>query len=117
MADSSVTVGKVSKFGEGQPKSVRLHGTREIAVVRVGGEFFAFDNVCTHDDGPLAEGSVEGEVIECPRHGARFSMKTGEALSMPAIVPIGAYLVEVLGEEVRVTLEECKPKRVGDFSP
>jgi len=78
-----ITVGKADEFADGQVKRLTL-GDKEIGVARVGKEFFAFEDVCTHDDGPLAEGTLEGEVIECPRHGAKFSIRTGEVLSMPA---------------------------------
>jgi 3-phenylpropionate/trans-cinnamate dioxygenase ferredoxin subunit len=60
------------------------------------------EDLCTHDGGPLAEGVLEGEVIECPRHGARFNVKTGAALCLPAVAPVATYAVRVQGDEIQV---------------
>ena len=76
---------------------------RSIALANLGGDaFYAIDNVCTHDNGPLGEGSVQGETIECPRHGARFDVKTGQVRALPAVRPVRTYPVELDGDEVRV---------------
>ena len=69
------------------------------------------DDVCTHDGGPLAEGALEGDVIECPRHGARFDIRTGAALTLPAIEPVPTYAVRVVGDEIQVACESCEEKR------
>ena len=58
-----------------------------VAVFNVAGEFFAIEDVCTHDGGELASGVIEGDQVICPRHGARFCVRTGEALSAPAYEP------------------------------
>jgi 3-phenylpropionate/trans-cinnamate dioxygenase ferredoxin component len=76
---------------------------RSIALANLGGNgFYAMDNVCTHDNGPLGEGRVQGETIECPRHGARFDVKTGQVRALPAVRPVRTYPVELDGDEVRV---------------
>ncbi|MEZ4770847.1 MAG: non-heme iron oxygenase ferredoxin subunit [Caldilineales bacterium] len=77
----------------------------EIAVFNVDDEqFYAVDDICTHDGGPLAEGEVVNTYeIECPRHGARFDMRTGKALCMPAFEPIEAY--EVVRKDGRIYIE------------
>ena len=67
----------------GGKKLVEVDG-RAIAVFNVDGAFHAIDDVCTHDGGPLAEGELIGCEIECPRHGARFDVRTGRPLCMPA---------------------------------
>lgn len=73
-----------------------------IAIFNVGGTYWAIEDVCTHDGGPLAEGDLDGTVIECPRHGARFDITTGAVLSMPAVTPVPWYEVRVQGDEVQV---------------
>ncbi len=81
---------------------VELDGIR-IAVFNLDGEYFAIEDVCTHDGGPLVEGEIlEGGQVQCPRHGARFDIRTGEALSMPAFEPTPSYQVQVDGENIYV---------------
>lgn len=75
-----------------------------IAVFNIAGEYFAIADVCSHDDGPVAEGDLEDKEIECPRHGARFDLETGEALSLPAVVDIPAYPVRIEAGEILVGL-------------
>jgi 3-phenylpropionate/trans-cinnamate dioxygenase ferredoxin subunit len=65
---------------------------------------YAIADVCSHDDGPVAEGELDGHEIECPRHGARFDVRDGKVLSFPAIVSIPAYPVRVEDGEVLVGL-------------
>jgi 3-phenylpropionate/trans-cinnamate dioxygenase ferredoxin subunit len=66
-----------------------------VAVFNVEGEFYAIEDVCTHDGGPLGDGRLDGFVIECPRHGALFDIRDGSVLAMPAVVPVPAYPVKV----------------------
>jgi 3-phenylpropionate/trans-cinnamate dioxygenase ferredoxin subunit len=78
-------------------------GGRSIALAHVaGGDFYAIDNLCTHDNGPLGEGTLVGGTVECPRHGARFDVKTGAVRALPAVRPVRAYVVQVDGDEVSV---------------
>jgi 3-phenylpropionate/trans-cinnamate dioxygenase ferredoxin subunit len=79
---------------------------RMIALFHVGGIFYAIDDVCTHDGGPLAEGRLEGFAIVCPRHGAKFDIRDGRVLSMPATKPTVAHEVKVEGGEVFVRVKE-----------
>ena len=79
---------------------------RLVALFHVDGQFYAIDDVCTHDGGPLAEGQLEGYTIACPRHGAKFDIRTGQALTMPATEPTAAHEVKVDGGEVYVKLRE-----------
>lgn len=79
---------------------------RLIVILHVGGEFFAIDDVCTHDGGPLGEGTLDGYSIACPRHGAKFDIRTGNALTMPATRPTKAHEVRVDGERVLVRLND-----------
>lgn len=102
-AGAYVTVAKVGEVAPGCVKVSRI-GDQEIAVFNVGGVYHAMDDVCTHDGGPLAEGIIEDHVIECPRHGARFDIRTGAVLSMPATLPVATYPVRVAGDEIQVDL-------------
>ena len=77
---------------------------RAIAVFNIGGTYYAIADVCSHDDGPVAEGELDGFDIECPRHGARFDVRSGKVLSFPAIVDIPAYPVKIEENEILVGL-------------
>ena len=77
-------------------------GDAFVAVFNVGGEFFAIDDVCTHDGGGLAGGAVEDHQVICPRHGARFDVRTGAALTMPAVEPAPTYEVRIENGDVLV---------------
>jgi 3-phenylpropionate/trans-cinnamate dioxygenase ferredoxin subunit len=79
---------------------------RLIALFHVAGHFYAIDDVCTHDGGPLAEGQLEGFAIACPRHGAKFDIRDGRVLSMPATKPTVAHEVKVEGDAVSVRLRD-----------
>jgi 3-phenylpropionate/trans-cinnamate dioxygenase ferredoxin subunit len=100
-ADGYVTVAKVGEIPEGGVKIVRLED-REIALFHVNGRYYAIDDVCTHDGGPLAEGVLEDHVIECPRHGARFDVRTGAVLAMPATAPVPVHAVRIIGDDIQV---------------
>lgn len=94
-------VAKVSEIPPGAMKIVSVGGAR-VALCNVAGTLYAIEDVCTHDDGPLGEGTLTGDQVECPRHGARFDVKTGAALSMPAVVPVRTFRVSVSGDDVLV---------------
>ncbi len=99
--DDFVAVARVSEIAPGQVKLVRVKG-QSIGIANVDGSFYAFADVCTHDDGPLAEGELEGRQIVCPRHGARFDVSSGAALSMPAVTPTPVYDLIVEGDQIKV---------------
>ena len=96
---------RVSDLLEGGKMVVEV-GDRLVALFHVGGEFWAIDDLCTHDGGPLAEGRLEDHVIECPRHGARFDIRTGHVLCMPATQDTAAHDVKVEGDQVLVRIGE-----------
>lgn len=79
---------------------------RLIVLLRVGTEVFALDDVCTHDGGPLGEGELEDHTIACPRHGAKFDIRTGKALTMPATKPTVAHEVKIFGDDIMVRLTD-----------
>jgi len=79
---------------------------RFVILFRIGNDFFCIDDVCTHDGGTLSDGSHEGCEIECPRHGARFDMRTGKAMCMPATKDTLAHEVKVDGEDILVKIKD-----------
>ncbi len=98
---------KVAETGDVAPGQVKVYEVngRRIALCNADGTFYAIDDVCTHDGGPLDQGELQGEQIECPRHGARFDLRTGRALVLPAVMPVRTYPVEVEGTTVKVSLD------------
>jgi 3-phenylpropionate/trans-cinnamate dioxygenase ferredoxin component len=93
----------VEELPPGEVKIVRA-GEISIGVYNADGEFYAIEDRCSHDDGPLAEGDWEPEelVAICPRHGSRFDIRTGKALSLPAYLPVETFPVEVVDGVVKV---------------
>jgi 3-phenylpropionate/trans-cinnamate dioxygenase ferredoxin component len=90
------------------PGTVRIvqHGHLDIGVYNCGGELFALEDRCSHDDGPLCEGDWEEDecVVVCPRHGSRFDIRSGQALTLPAYLPVNTYAVRVEDGTVKVEL-------------
>jgi 3-phenylpropionate/trans-cinnamate dioxygenase ferredoxin subunit len=99
-----VSAAKLEDIPQGQVKVVSV-GDEEVALCNVDGAIFAVANVCSHDGGPLGEGYLIGDQIECPRHGARFDVRTGEATRLPAIVPIPTYAVKMDGRDILVEVD------------
>ena len=73
-----------------------------IVVFNIAGAYFAIGDVCSHDNGPVGEGELEGYEIICPRHGARFDVRSGSVLSLPAVIDIPAYPTRVVDGQVEV---------------
>ena len=96
-----VKVGKVAGVPPGTAKVYEVRD-RFVAVCNVDGSFFAVDDVCTHDEGSLDQGELDGFEIECPRHMARFDVRTGEVKAMPAVVPIDTFGVRVEGDDIEL---------------
>ncbi len=103
-----VAVGKVTDLSDPGKMLVEVDD-RLVVLFHVGGKFFAIDDVCTHDGGPLSEGALDAKActIACPRHGAKFDIRSGSALTMPATQPTAAHEVKVEGETVYVKLSEA----------
>jgi 3-phenylpropionate/trans-cinnamate dioxygenase ferredoxin component len=87
-------------------KALVQAGDRRVALFRVSGRFWATDDRCTHDGGKLVDGRLDGYTIICPRHGARFDIRTGEVLSPPASVDLAVHEVKVEGNDVLVRICE-----------
>jgi 3-phenylpropionate/trans-cinnamate dioxygenase ferredoxin subunit len=77
---------------------------RLVVLFHVDGQYYCLDDVCTHDGGPLGEGQLCDHAIACPRHGAKFDIRTGKPLTMPATAPTAVHEVKVEGDEVYVRL-------------
>jgi 3-phenylpropionate/trans-cinnamate dioxygenase ferredoxin component len=89
-----IDAGPTADLHDGEAISIPV-GRRMIAVVRSGDEYFAIEDVCTHDGAELTGGDVEGAEIICPRHGARFCLRTGLALSPPAYEPVRVFETKI----------------------
>jgi 3-phenylpropionate/trans-cinnamate dioxygenase ferredoxin subunit len=98
-----IKVAQVGDLADGQAKVFEVEAQR-VAICRVGQQYFAIQDLCTHDNGPLGEGELVGDLIECPRHGARFNVKSGEPVTLPAVVPVKTFPVKVTGKEVYVEI-------------
>ncbi|MBA2114864.1 non-heme iron oxygenase ferredoxin subunit [Bremerella alba] len=77
---------------------------RFVIVIHAGGQVYCLDDVCTHDDGPLGEGDLEGYEIECPRHGAKFDIRTGAPTLMPATQPTQVHEAKIEGDDIFVRI-------------
>ena len=89
-----IDAGPAAALGDGQTLSIAV-GRRMVAVVRSGDAYFAIEDVCTHDGAELTGGAVEGTEIICPRHGARFCLRTGQALTPPAYEPVRVFATKI----------------------
>jgi len=89
-----IDAGPTADLRDGEAISIPV-GRRMIAVVRSGAEYFAIEDICTHDGAELTGGNVEGTEIICPRHGARFCLRTGEALAPPAYEPVRVFETKI----------------------
>ena len=96
-----IRVASVDEIPEGRAIVVDIDYD-SLALARVDGEVYCIDNICTHDGGPLGEGELDGTTLECPRHGARFDVCTGRAMTFPAVVPVNTYDVRIDGTDVLV---------------
>ena len=88
-------IAPASELPNGERLFVEVEG-KSIVIFNIAGQFFAIADICTHDDGPLGDGDLEGYNIVCPRHGGEFDVRTGQAVQMPAVVDIPAYPVRVV---------------------
>jgi len=96
-----VAVAGVDELGDGQRLFVEIDAFN-IIVFNIAGEFFAIGDLCSHDDGPLGDGELEGYSVACPRHGARFDVRNGEVLSLPAATNIPAYPVRIVDGQIEI---------------
>ena len=92
-----VPAGEVNSFGVGD---------RQVAVANVDGDLHSFDDVCTHQQCSLAEGELDGTIVECPCHGSQFDVVTGEAVQGPAVDPVGVFELREEDGELQVFLDD-----------
>jgi 3-phenylpropionate/trans-cinnamate dioxygenase ferredoxin subunit len=100
-----VRVLRLDELPPGQKHTVVVDD-RIVVLVRVHDDVYCIDDVCTHDGGPLGEGTLDGYLLACPRHGAKFDVRTGAAVTMPATEPTASHEVTVTDGQVFVRLSE-----------
>ena len=96
-----VKVATIDEVAPGRRKLVEFEYVT-VALFNINGQLYCIEDVCTHDDGPLAEGKLDGYAIACPRHGAQFDVRNGKVLSMPAVKPVPSYEVKVVGNDIYI---------------
>ena len=102
-----ITVCKIDELPEGEMRLIEDSEGRKFGVFHcAGGELFAIEDRCSHDDGPLAEGEFDQAscTVECPRHGSVFDLRTGKPKSLPAYVPVDTYEVSIQDGEVKLEI-------------
>jgi len=97
----ATTVGKVTAVANGQMASFRVDGN-QVDIANVDGQFYGFDDICTHIGCSLSDGSLNGTVVTCPCHGSQFDVRTGEVVSGPARSPIKTYPVQQSGDDLQI---------------
>ena len=98
-----VAIAPVEELGNGERLFVQID-EQPIVVFNIGGQIFAIADVCSHDDGQLGDGELEGYEVNCPRHGATFDVRNGRVLSLPAIVDIPAYPTRIVDGQIEIGL-------------
>ena len=101
MSENFVKVANAKDIQPSQMKEVEVNG-ENICVANVEGKFYAIGSICTHEGGPLADGTLEGYEVECPWHNSKFDVRTGEVISPPASEPEPAYEVKVDGDNILI---------------
>jgi 3-phenylpropionate/trans-cinnamate dioxygenase ferredoxin component len=106
MMSPTIDICRVDELAPGECRLVEWEDL-EIGVFNCGGELLAIEDRCSHDDGELVEGELDAEdcTIECPRHGSRFDLRTGQPLNLPAYVPIDTFPVSVNDGVIRVEVD------------
>lgn len=96
-----VPVASVDELQNGDRLFIEIDN-EAIVVFNIAGGYYAIGDVCSHDNGPLGDGELHGYEIVCPRHGATFDVRTGQVLSLPAVVDIPAYPVRVVDGQIEI---------------
>ena len=100
-----ITVAMVAEVDDGSTRLVEVDD-RLVILSRMGDDFYCIDDICTHDGGTLSDGPHEGCEIACPRHGAKFDLRNGKALSMPATQDTASHHVKVEDGSIMIRLNE-----------
>jgi len=96
-----VEIAPASELPNGERLFIEVEG-KAIVIFNIADQLFAIGDICTHDDGPLGDGDLEGFNIVCPRHGGEFDVQTGKAMQLPAVVDIPAYAVKIADGMIQV---------------
>ena len=96
-----IEICSANEIESGERIFVEIYG-QPIVVFNIAGELFAIADLCSHDDGPLGDGEVKGHEVACPRHGANFDVRTGKALTLPAVADIPTYPLRVKSGRVEI---------------
>ena len=99
-----IKVCQADDLTDGITKPVEI-GNRRVILARLNGDIYALDNLCTHDGGDMSEGKIIDGQLQCPRHGALFDIKTGDATQMPAVIGINTFDVKVENGDVMIALK------------
>jgi 3-phenylpropionate/trans-cinnamate dioxygenase ferredoxin component len=94
-------IAPASELPNGERLFIEVEG-KSIVIFNIAGQFFAIADICTHDDGPLGDGDLEGYNIVCPRHGGEFDVRTGQAVQLPVVVDVPAYPVKVVDGVIQI---------------
>lgn len=96
-----IRIGSVDEISNGERLFIEIDSL-EIVIFNIAGELFAIADLCSHDNGPLGEGDLEGFEITCPRHGARFDVRNGKVQSLPAVIDIPSYPIRIIDGQIEV---------------
>ena len=94
-------IAPAAELPNGERLFVEVEGI-SLVIFNIADQFFSIGDICSHDDGPVGEGDLEGYNIVCPRHGGEFDVRSGQAVQMPAVVDIPAYPVKVVDGMIQV---------------
>jgi nitrite reductase/ring-hydroxylating ferredoxin subunit len=100
-----VDVGSSGELGDGEMNSYTA-GVRQVAIANIEGDIHAWDDTCTHQGCSLAEGELDGTIVECPCHGSQFDILTGEAVQGPATEPVDVFEVREAEGQLQVRLPD-----------
>jgi nitrite reductase/ring-hydroxylating ferredoxin subunit len=105
MSEQWVVAAKVADVAPGTMKQAEV-ADKNLAIYNLGGTFYATDNECTHAYAMLTDGTIDGDVIECPLHGGAFEIKTGKGLGAPIFCDLKCYPARVAGENIEVNVAD-----------
>ena len=98
------TIEDIDQLPDGERLFVEIND-EPIVVINISGQYYAIGDVCTHDNGPLGDGEVEDNSIVCPRHGAKFDIRNGKALTLPAVKNTPTYPVRVINNQIQIGIK------------
>ena len=104
MPEHFVTVAKAGFLEPGELMYVEVED-EPVCLINLDGELFALNDICTHEEASLSDGTIDGDMIECPLHGGAFDIRTGAAAAMPVVVAVEKYEVRIVGDEVQVAVK------------